>query len=69
MSVTPPTSCEACGKGGLLYALEGHHYCPTCLSKKRPPLPYRGPERRRRNNNAVGFTRRSTDRKGPSKKI
>ena len=64
----PPTTCESCGKEGLVYAFQGHHYCPVCLSKKRPPLAYRGPERRRGNRNVLGFTRRSTDRKDPGQK-
>ena len=64
----PPSACESCGKKGLVYAFEGRYYCPACLSRIKPPLPYRGPERRRSNRNVLGFTRRSTDRKDPNQK-
>ena len=57
-----PSVCEECGKGGLIYGHEGHFYCPACLAKKRPPLSYRGPERRRGRGNIVGFVRRDNDR-------
>ena len=39
-------SCTLCGEEGI-YLLEGKPYCPSCLSKKHPPFPYTGPERRR----------------------
>jgi hypothetical protein len=56
-----PTTCQKCGKPGLVYRLGNRFYCPSCLREKRPPLSYRGPERRRRLLNTTGFTRRSSD--------
>jgi len=49
-----------CGKGGLLYLVEGNPYCPSCMYEKHPPLGYEGPERRR-NPVATPFTRRAKD--------
>jgi hypothetical protein len=40
-------SCSMCGKDGIVYMLEGSPLCPSCMTKKRPPLRYKGPERRR----------------------
>ena len=59
-------TCQMCGKEGMLYMLEGKPYCPTCLSKKRPPLDYRGPERRR-GQRPTPFLRRTTDFRGDKK--
>jgi len=56
-----PTRCESCGKSGIVYVVEGRYLCPSCTTKQRPPLPYRGPERRRGLPNPLGFRRRSTD--------
>ena len=47
MSLGERLSCSMCGKDGLVYMVEGKPYCPSCMSKKRPPLNYEGPERRR----------------------
>jgi hypothetical protein len=49
-----------CGKGGVLYLVEGKPYCPACMYEKRPPLSYDGPERRRRPV-STPFTRRGGD--------
>ena len=46
MSPQDKLSCTLCGKEGIIYMLEGKPYCPSCMSKKRPPLPHSGPERR-----------------------
>jgi hypothetical protein len=56
-----PNRCESCGKTGIVYILDGRYLCPACMSKHRPPLPYRGPERRRGLPNPLGFRRRATD--------
>jgi hypothetical protein len=47
MSLSERLSCSMCGKDGLVYMVEGNPYCPSCMSTKRPPLRYGGPERRR----------------------
>ena len=59
------TTCSLCGTGGLLYRFEGKSYCPACLAKRRPPLPYRGPERRKSQRPGI-WRRRGTDQ--PEKK-
>lgn len=48
MSPADKLSCTVCGKDGIIYMHENLPYCPACLSRKRPPLRYTGPERRRR---------------------
>ncbi|HET9794335.1 MAG TPA: hypothetical protein VFS34_07720 [Thermoanaerobaculia bacterium] len=63
MSSAEKLSCAACGKEGIIYMHEGSPYCPSCLSKKRPPLRYTGPERRRRQVPTM-YLRREGDFKG-----
>jgi len=63
MSPTDPLSCSMCGKEGIIYMLEGQPYCPSCMSKKRPPLRYTGPERRRIQKPTM-YLRREGDFKG-----
>ena len=63
MSAADKLSCTACGKEGVLYMLQGAPYCPSCYSKKHPPLRYTGPERRRRQVNTM-YLRREGDFKG-----
>jgi hypothetical protein len=67
MSAQAPSSCTLCGKEGI-YMFEGKLYCPSCMSKKRPPLSHPGPERRRHENPTM-WRRRQADSKGkkPSK--
>jgi hypothetical protein len=52
-----------CGKDGIIYMLEGKPFCPSCMSKKRPPLRYTGPERRRVQKPTM-YLRREGDFKG-----
>ena len=63
MSPTDRLSCSICGKEGLVYMVEGNPYCPACMSKKRPPLRYGGPERRRLRKPTM-YLRREGDFKG-----
>lgn len=63
MSPADRLSCTVCGKQGVIYMHEGSPYCPPCLSKKRPPLRYTGPERRRRQVPTM-YLRREGDFKG-----
>ena len=53
-------ACHDCGSGGPLYVFEERAYCAACLSKRRPPLPYAGPERRRTQKPTM-WRRRATD--------
>lgn len=41
-------NCTLCGRGGMLYMVNGKPFCPGCMKKAVPPLPYDGPERRSR---------------------
>ncbi|HWC66022.1 MAG TPA: hypothetical protein VG777_08060 [Thermoanaerobaculia bacterium] len=63
MSPSDRLSCTSCGKDGILYMFEGSPYCPSCYSKKHPPLKYGGPERRRRQVPTM-YLRREGDFKG-----
>jgi len=67
MSSQDRPSCTLCGKEGI-YMLEGKPYCPSCISKKHPPLAHPGPERRRQRKPTM-WLRRQTDSNGkkPSK--
>ena len=56
-------SCSLCGRGGLLYMAEGKPFCPACMKKAHPPLPYDGPERRSRQA-STPWRRRLSDKKG-----
>ena len=60
MSSTDRLTCTLCGRDGIIYMLEGKPYCPDCMSKKRPPLPHVGPERRRHQTSTV-YGRRESD--------
>jgi hypothetical protein len=52
--------CSLCGTDGPLYVFEGKRYCTSCLAKRRPPLPHRGPERRKSQRPGL-WRRRATD--------
>lgn len=52
--------CTLCGREGIIYMFEAKPYCPSCMSKKRPPIPHTGPERRRIQTPTV-YGRRESD--------
>ncbi|MGH9441342.1 MAG: hypothetical protein ACRD16_03600 [Thermoanaerobaculia bacterium] len=52
--------CTDCGAEGVIYLLGGEPVCSRCMSKRRPPLQYDGPDRRRRQV-PTPFLRRETD--------
>ncbi len=54
--------CADCGAEGIIYMIDGDPVCSDCTKKRRPPLAYTGPDRRRRQI-ATMFFRRSTDKK------
>ena len=60
MSDEAPLTCVDCGKGGIIYMVDGDPVCSGCMTKHRPPLTYKGPDRRRRQVPTM-FLRRSTD--------
>jgi len=53
--------CTDCGAEGIIYMIDGEPVCSRCMSKRRPPLNYRGPDRRRRQVSTM-FLRRATDK-------
>ncbi len=60
MSDEPILTCTDCGKGGVIYMVDGEPVCSRCMTKRRPPLSYKGPDRRRRQI-PTPFLRRASD--------
>ena len=61
MSEDAKLKCTDCGAEGIIYMIEGQPVCSRCMSKRRPPLTYKGPDRRRRQVSTM-FLRRATDK-------
>jgi DNA-directed RNA polymerase subunit RPC12/RpoP len=59
--------CTDCGAEGIIYMVDGEPVCSRCMSKRRPPLTYNGPDRRRRQA-PTPFLRRETDKNKITKK-
>ena len=53
--------CTDCGAEGIIYMVDGEPVCSRCMTRRRPPLTYKGPDRRRRQV-ATPFLRRASDR-------
>jgi len=61
-----PLTCTDCGKSGVIYMVDGEPVCSRCMTKRKPPLVYAGPDRRRRQVQTP-FLRRDADRKRAKK--
>lgn len=55
--------CSDCRSEGVLYMFQGKAYCSACLARRRPPMTYEGPERRKTQVPGI-WRRRATDSSG-----